>query len=114
MFSKSFLLLLAAASVALGQQPVGDGKTDDTAAIQHLFDTVGSVKLPKGTYLLTQTVKINLTKTGFAALTGDGTVRVGFIIDSLDAPDHAGAHRAAALLTELIPGLESRTIAAGH
>lgn len=76
MFSKSFLLLFAAASVALGQQPVGDGKTDDTAAIQHLFDTVGSVKLPKGTYLLTQTVKIDLTKTGFAALTGDGTVRL--------------------------------------
>ena len=76
MFSKSFLVLLAAASVALGQQPVGDGKTDDTAAIQHLFDTVGSVKLPKGTYLLTQTVKIDLTKTGFAALTGDGTVRL--------------------------------------
>lgn len=76
MFSKSFLLLFAAASVAFGQQPVGDGKTDDTVAIQHLFDTVGSVKLPKGTYLLTQTVKIDLTKTGFAALTGDGTVRL--------------------------------------
>ncbi|WP_395745244.1 right-handed parallel beta-helix repeat-containing protein [Prosthecobacter sp.] len=78
MFSKSFLLLLlTAGSVALAQeQPVGDGKTDDTAAIQHLFDTLGSVKLPKGTYLLTQTVKIDLAKTGFAALTGDGTVRL--------------------------------------
>ena len=76
MFSKSFLLLLTAASMALAQEPVGDGKADDTAAIQHMFDTLGSVKLPKGTYLLTQTVKIDLTKTGYAALTGDGTVRL--------------------------------------
>ncbi len=62
--------------MALAQEPVGDGKADDTAAIQHMFDTLGSVKLPKGTYLLTQTVKIDLTKTGYAALTGDGTVRL--------------------------------------
>ncbi|OYW75104.1 MAG: hypothetical protein B7Z37_14890 [Verrucomicrobia bacterium 12-59-8] len=76
MFSKSFLLLFAAASVALAQEPVGDGKTDDTAAIQHLFDTRGSVKLPKGMYLITQTLKIDLAKTGYAALSGDGTARL--------------------------------------
>jgi Periplasmic copper-binding protein (NosD) len=76
MMTKSFLVLLMTAGVALAQQPVGDGKADDTAAIQHLFDTQGSVKLPKGTYLLTQTVRIDLAKTGFAALTGDGTVRL--------------------------------------
>lgn len=62
--------------MALGQQPVGDGKTDDTAALQHMFDTVGSVKLPKGTYRITKTLKIDLTKTGYAALSGDGTVRL--------------------------------------
>ncbi|MCF7784863.1 MAG: right-handed parallel beta-helix repeat-containing protein [Prosthecobacter sp.] len=76
MFSKSFLLLLAAASVALGQQPVGDGKADDTAAIQHMFDTQGSVRLPKGMYLITKTLKIDLAKTGYSALSGDGTVRL--------------------------------------
>lgn len=76
MIAQSLLLLLTTASFALAQEPVGDGKTDDTAAIQHLFDTVGSVRLPKGTYLLTQTVKIDLAKTGFAALSGDGTVRL--------------------------------------
>lgn len=62
--------------MALGQQPVGDGKADDTAAIQHMFDTVGSVKLPKGMYLITKTLKVDLAKTGYAALTGDGTVRI--------------------------------------
>ena len=76
MISKSFLLLLATVSMTLAQEPVGDGKTDDTAAIQHMFDTQGSVKLPKGMYLITQTLKIDLAKTGYAALSGDGTARL--------------------------------------
>lgn len=80
------LLLLAAASLSQAQSPapapdhtpalVGDGETDDTEALQHLIDTQGSVKLAKGTYRLTKTVKVDLTKTGFAALSGDGTVRL--------------------------------------
>jgi len=76
MISKSILLLLATASMVLAQEPVGDGKTDDTAAIQHMFDTLGSVKLPKGMYLISQTLKIDLAKTGYAALSGDGTARL--------------------------------------
>ncbi|MEQ1701964.1 MAG: hypothetical protein ABMA25_17790, partial [Ilumatobacteraceae bacterium] len=40
----------------------------------------------------------------------DGTVRVGFIIDSLDAPDHEGAARAAEQLAGLLPSPLSRTI----
>ena len=69
-------MLLATVSMTLAQEPVGDGKTDDTAAIQHMFDTQGSVKLPKGMYLISQTIKIDLAKTGYAALTGDGTARL--------------------------------------
>ncbi|MDI1313425.1 right-handed parallel beta-helix repeat-containing protein [Prosthecobacter sp.] len=76
MLSKSFFLLLTAANMALAQSPVGDGKADDTAAIQHMFDTQGSVRLPKGMYLITKTLKIDLAKTGYAALSGDGTVRL--------------------------------------
>lgn len=41
-----------------------------------MFDTQGSVKLPKGMYLISQTIKIDLAKTGYAALTGDGTARL--------------------------------------
>ena len=52
-------MLLATVSMTLAQEPVGDGKTDDTAAIQHMFDTQGSVKLPKGMYLISQTIKID-------------------------------------------------------
>ena len=38
------------------------------------------------------------------------TRQVGFIIDSLDAPDHLGAQRAAEQLAELIPNVHVRTI----
>jgi hypothetical protein len=70
------LLLLLSVTVCAAQQPVGDGKTDDTAAIQQLLDTQGSVKLAKGTYRLTKTLTVDFTKTGFAALSGDGTARL--------------------------------------
>jgi hypothetical protein len=54
----------------------GDGEADDTAAIQKAVNESGSLFFPKGTYKLTKTVVIDLPKTGFAALTGDGTARV--------------------------------------
>ncbi len=72
----TLLFLLALSPFALAQEPVGDGKADDTAAIQKLIDTNGSVYLVKGTYRLTATLNVDLDKTGFAALTGDGTARL--------------------------------------
>jgi hypothetical protein len=104
MLFKSFHLLLAATSFALAQEPVGDGKTDDTAAIQHLFDTVGSVKLPKGTYLLTQTVRIDLAKTGLAALSGDGTVRL-IMAGTGPALHFVGTHEGSAAPESFKPGV---------
>lgn len=41
---------------------------------------------------------------------GEQTSRVGFIIDSLDAPGHDGARRAAKQLDDLIPNTHTRTI----
>ncbi len=58
------------------QQPVGDGKADDTATIQRMIDTSGSVRLGKGTYRLTKTLLVDLTKSGFAGITSDGTARL--------------------------------------
>jgi hypothetical protein len=76
MIRNTLLILLSVITICPAQQPVGDGKTDDTAAIQQLLDTQGSVKLAKGTYRLTKTLTVDLTKTGFAALSGDGTARL--------------------------------------
>lgn len=56
---------------------VGDGKADDTAAIQKAVDSgTGTVRFPRGTYRLTRPVVIDLDKSGFTALVGDGTARI--------------------------------------
>ena len=72
-FALSFLVVL---SLARAESPVGDGKADDTAAIQRMIDAGGSVRLGKGTYRLTGTLRVALSKTGFAAISGDGTARL--------------------------------------
>ncbi|MFM9001806.1 MAG: right-handed parallel beta-helix repeat-containing protein [Opitutia bacterium] len=58
---------------AFAAPPVGDGKADDTAALQALVDAGGSVALPKGRYRLTATVTVDLARLGAAAITSDGT-----------------------------------------
>jgi DNA/RNA-binding domain of Phe-tRNA-synthetase-like protein len=50
----------------------------------------------------------NWRQTTRTAITA-GTARVGFIIDSLEAPDHAGAERAAEHLQQLMPGAQRTT-----
>jgi len=54
---------------------VGDGKADDTEAVQRAAGE-GAVVFPKGTYQLTGTVSIDLATSGFTALSADGTARV--------------------------------------
>ena len=73
---RHLLTLLAFTTLLSAQTLVGDGQADDTAALQKLVDTQGSVRLPKGRYKLTKTVTIDLTKTGYAAISGDGTAQV--------------------------------------
>lgn len=69
----ALFLPLAFTTVLSAQTLVGDGQADDTAALQKLVDTGGSVTLPKGRYRLTQTVMVDLAKLGAAALSADGT-----------------------------------------
>ena len=70
------LTVLAFTTGLSAQTLVGDGQADDTAALQKLVDAGGSVSLPKGRYRLTKTITVDLAKTGFAAISGDGTARV--------------------------------------
>ncbi len=54
----------------------GDGAADDTAALQRAVDAGGAVDLPRGIYRITQTVVVDLDRTGFVALQGGGVARV--------------------------------------
>jgi len=73
-------LLFLGASVSLvaqttAPQAIGDGKVDDTAAVQKAVDAGGAVRFARGTYRLTKTIIVNLDKTGFISLSGDGVAR---------------------------------------
>ena len=77
----AFALALTAGSWATAADvksfgAVGDGRADDTAAVQRAVDAGGGVHFPQGVFRLTATVVIELDRTGFVSLTGDGTARV--------------------------------------
>jgi uncharacterized protein YjbI with pentapeptide repeats len=55
---------------------VGDGRTDDTVAIERAIREAGAVYFPRGQYRISRTIEIRLPETGFVALVGDGTARV--------------------------------------
>lgn len=55
----------------------GDGKTDDTAAIQKMVDaSVGSLRFPRGRYRFTKPIVIDLMKVGPTSVSGDGTATI--------------------------------------
>jgi hypothetical protein len=67
---------VCAQSVIMPPGIVGDGKADDTTAIQQLVDGgLGAIRLPRATYRLTKSVVIDLDKTGFTSICGDGVAR---------------------------------------
>ena len=56
---------------------VGDGRADDTAAIQEAVNAgLGDVRFPRGTYRITKPIVIKLDKVGWASLIGSGTARI--------------------------------------
>lgn len=56
---------------------VGDGRTDETQAIQNIIlHQRESLQLPKGRYRITQTIEIPLDETGPISISSDGTATV--------------------------------------
>ena len=56
---------------------IGDGKTDDSLAIQKAVNQPGeSIEFPKGNYRITSTVTINLDQVDRMSLIGDGTASI--------------------------------------
>jgi hypothetical protein len=76
------LLILCLPSLVIGADvrsfgAVGDGKADDTAAIEKAVNAnAGTVHFEKGTYRLTKPIVVNLNEHGPVALVGDGTARI--------------------------------------
>jgi parallel beta-helix repeat protein len=55
----------------------GDGKTDDSQALQRLVDSgIGEIRLTRGIYRITKTIVIELDRVGPTSIVADGTARV--------------------------------------
>jgi hypothetical protein len=71
------LLSLSPLGYAIDLTTFADGKTDATAALQELLNSgVGRIDLPKGRYLLSQTLTIDLDKVGPSSIEGHGAARL--------------------------------------
>src|SRR5688500_10656518 len=52
---------------------VGDGRTDDADALEHaIAKSDGLIRLPRGDYILSRTIEIDLSRTGRLAIEGSG------------------------------------------
>lgn len=55
----------------------GDGKTDDTAAVQAALEAgSGSVYFPKGIYRITRTIELNLQTIGYSSVRSEGSAQI--------------------------------------
>ncbi|MBI5693730.1 MAG: right-handed parallel beta-helix repeat-containing protein [Verrucomicrobia bacterium] len=95
----------AAAVATFGAK--GDGTADDTDAIQRAVDEGGSVHFGRGTYRLTRTIKIDLDRSGFVSLSGDGTARVE-MAGAGPAFHFLGTHAGSAEPTQFKPNVWAR------
>ncbi|MEA1950037.1 MAG: right-handed parallel beta-helix repeat-containing protein [Planctomycetota bacterium] len=74
----------------------GDGKTDDTAALQEAVDSrLGDILLPRGVYRITKPIVVEFDKVGFTSIRGSGAATI-----VMDGPGPAikliGTHRGTA------------------
>lgn len=106
MFSRLFLLL-SLACLPLTAQPIGDGKADDTDAIQAMINVGGAVRFERGTYRLTKPIILDLDKTGFISIQGHGVAR--FVMEGAGPTFHLqGTHGGTASPATLKPEIFAR------
>lgn len=56
---------------------VGDGETDDTAAIQRAVDAgIGDIVFPRGVYRISKPIRVPLNKVGPTSISATGTARI--------------------------------------
>jgi hypothetical protein len=113
MFSRVVLLLFLSWQLRVFAADVrdagatGDGKTDDTAAIQKAADTGGAIDFPGGTYRLTKTVVILLDQAGFTSLNAEGAARI-VMAGAGPAFRFVGTHTGSAAPSSLKPEITAR------
>jgi hypothetical protein len=77
LLSAAFAPALAMAADVRQFGAVGDGVTDDTAAIQKAVDSkTGDIDFAKGKYLVSKSVVIDLDRVGYTSISGSGTAQV--------------------------------------
>lgn len=107
MIFRLFLLTLITFTLSLHAQVIGDGTADDTAAVQKAVVAGGAVRFARGTYRLTKTVVVDLDKTGFISLNGDGVAR--FVMEGAGPAFHfKGTHGGTADPKSLKPEIFER------
>ncbi len=107
MISRLFLLTLTAFTFSMHARPVGDGKADDTAAVQAMVDEGGALRFGRGSHRLTKTIVVDLDKTGFISLSGDGVAR--FVMEGAGPAFHfKGTHGGTADPESLKPEIFAR------
>ncbi len=75
---------------------VGDGKTDDHAALQRAIDAgIGEIRLPKGHYRITKSLRIDLDRVGYTSISGGGVATL-IMAGSGPALHIIGTHRGTA------------------
>lgn len=67
---------VAAAADVRDHGAKGDGKTDDTDAVQKAVDAGGEVRFGRGTFRLTRTIRVELAKTGVISLIGENVATI--------------------------------------
>lgn len=90
---------------------IGDGAADDTAALQSWINTAAergrSLRLPPGSYRITQPLEIRLAEVGPVSITGDGVARI-----IMDGPGPAlrvtGTHGGTAAPRTVLPQVWER------
>ncbi|MEN3943748.1 right-handed parallel beta-helix repeat-containing protein [Prosthecobacter sp. SYSU 5D2] len=106
LFPKFLLTGFLLAHACLNAQ-TGDGRTDDTVAVQKAVDQGGAVRFGRGVYRLTKTVVIDLDKTGFTSISGDGVAR--FVMEGAGpAFKFVGTHGGSAAPGTLKPNVFER------
>jgi hypothetical protein len=101
----------------------GDGKTDDTAAIQALIEAkAGSIRFPAGSYRISKPLVVELDKVGYTSFAADGTAKL--VMDGSGPAirfvgNHAGTADPASVKPDVwdrqrMPVVEGLAIEGGH